>query len=76
MSHSYRGSGSACYHPTAAAEHPGVWLRHRRVFQPQAGAGDVSWWRFASLPGNEHPDHDTIADIPASLSETDRGVIR
>ena len=41
MSQSYRGSGSASLSPDRAAEHPGVWLRHRRVFQPQAGAGDV-----------------------------------
>ena len=40
MSRSYRGSGSASYHPTVL-EHSGVRLRDRRVFQPQAGAGDV-----------------------------------
>ena len=38
---SYRGSGEASYHPAAAAGHPGLRLCHRRVLQPQAGAGDL-----------------------------------
>ncbi len=38
MSGAYRGSGSASYHPRL---HFGLRLRHGRVFQPQAGAGDV-----------------------------------
>ena len=38
---SYRGSGEASYHPATAAGHSGLRLCHRRVFQPQAGAGDL-----------------------------------
>ena len=41
MTGSYRGSGEASYHPAAAAGPDGLRLRHRRVFQPQPGAGDL-----------------------------------
>jgi transposase len=40
MSGSYRGSGSASYHPTVLLGIL-VWLRDRGIFQSQAGAGDV-----------------------------------
>jgi transposase len=31
---------------------------------------------FRFIAGNEHPDHDTHRDIPASLFETDRRAVR
>jgi hypothetical protein len=41
MAQAYRGSGSGLLPPGAAAGHPGVWLRHGGVLQPQAGARDL-----------------------------------
>ena len=41
LSRSYRGSGSASYHPALLLGVVGVWLRDCRVLQPQAGAGDI-----------------------------------
>jgi hypothetical protein len=47
MSKSYRGTGSASHHPAPLLGLLILWLRHRRVFQPQAGTGDL---RFRGAP--------------------------
>jgi len=84
MSHSYRGSGSASYHPTVLLSIL-VYGYATGVFSSrklERATYDSVAFRF--IAGNEHPDHDTIAtfrrrflkQIEASLSETDRGVIR
>jgi len=61
MSGSYRGSGSACYHPTALlsvlvyGSATGVFSSRkleRATYDPVA---------FRFIAGNQHPDHDTIA---------------
>ena len=41
MSGSYRGSGSASYHPEVLLGLLGLWLCDGSVFEPQAGACDV-----------------------------------
>ena len=41
MTGSYRGSGEASYHPQLLLGLDHLWLCHRRVFQPQAGTGDL-----------------------------------
>ena len=41
MSSVYRGSGSASYHPRLLLGILVYGLRHGRLFQPQAGAGDL-----------------------------------
>ena len=41
MTGSYRGSGEASYHPQLPARPDHLQLRHRGVFQPQAGAGHL-----------------------------------
>jgi hypothetical protein len=45
--------------PFDAAGASDLWLCDGRVFEPQAGAGDLRCFRF--IAGNDHPDHDTIA---------------
>ena len=54
--------------PEAIAGRHGLWLCHRCVLQPQAGAGDIRLVAFRFIAANEHPDHDTIADVPATVS--------
>ena len=44
-----------------AVEPADLWLCHRRILQPQAGAGDVRSVAFRFIAANDHPDHDTIA---------------
>ena len=46
MSNSYRGSGSASYHPKLCWPF-WLWLRHGCLLQPQIGAGDI---RLGGLP--------------------------
>ena len=41
MSGAYRGSGSASYHPTMLLGTSGLRLCDRRLFEPQARAGDL-----------------------------------
>ena len=42
MTGSYRGSGEASYHPKLLLlGHHHLWLCHWRVFEPQAGTGDL-----------------------------------
>ena len=41
MIRSYRGSGSAFYHPALLLSRSGVRLCDGGVFEPQAGAGDL-----------------------------------
>src|ERR1700687_3626689 len=61
MSHSYRGSGSACYHPTVLLSIL-VYGYATGVFSSrklERATYDSVAFRF--IAGNEHPDHDTIA---------------
>jgi len=41
MSGSYRGSGSASYHPRMLLGISGLWLCDGDIFEPEAGAGDL-----------------------------------
>lgn len=54
MSKRYRGTGSASYQPGRSSGAFGLWLRHRRLFQPETGAGHL---RFGGIPlhGGERP---------------------
>ena len=61
MSHSYRGSGSASYHPTVLLSIL-VYGYATGVFSSrklERATYDSVAFRF--IAGNEHPDHDTIA---------------
>ena len=61
MSQSYRGSGSACYHPTVLLSIL-VYGYATGVFSSrklERATYDSVAFRF--IAGNEHPDHDTIA---------------
>ena len=61
MSPSYRGSGSACYHPTVLLSIL-VYGYGTGVFSSrklERATFDSVAFRF--IAGNEHPDHDTIA---------------
>jgi len=61
MSHSYRGSGSASYHPTVLLSilvygyATGVFASRKLERATYASVA------FRFIAGNEHPDHDTIA---------------
>ena len=76
MSQSYRGSGSASYHPVVLLSilvygyATGVFSS--RKLEPSRR---MTRWRSASLPGTSILTT-TPSRIPASLSETDRGIIR
>ena len=59
MSGSYRGSGSASYHPEVLLGLL-VYGYATGVFGPQAGACDDVSVAFRSIAANDHSDHDTI----------------
>ena len=70
MSRAYRGSGSASYHPAVLLSllvygyATGVFSSRkleRATYDPVA-------FRFI-LPANDHPDHDTIATVPAAFPQ-------
>jgi hypothetical protein len=56
-----------------AAEPPGVWLRHRGIFQPQTGTRHL---RFGRLPLHRRERPSRPRHLPPPLSQGDRGVVR
>jgi hypothetical protein len=75
MSTSYRGSGSASYHPVILLSllvdgyATGV-FSNRKL---ERATHDSVAFRF--IAATEHPDHDTNYQFPAALSPGDRGVV-
>jgi len=61
MNKAYRGSGSASYPPATLLSGADLWLCHRRVFEPQAGASDLRFGGVSLHRGERPPRHDTIA---------------
>ena len=61
MSGSYRGSRICVVSSANAAGHSCLRRCDGRVFEPQAGAGDLQLGSVRFIAANDHPDHDTIA---------------
>ena len=76
MSGSYRGSGSASYHPAVLlgilvyGYATGVFSSRKL----ERATYDSVAFRF--IAANEHPDHDTIATFRRRFLEGDRGAVR
>jgi hypothetical protein len=75
MSRNVRRRRSGSLLPSGGAVGPpGVWLRHRRVFQPQAGAGDLRFGRVALHRRERPPRPRYHRHLPAALSQGDRAL--